>query len=80
MPKPKVKIYSTPRCIYCVKAKEFLTANNINYEEVDVAEDKKAREEMVQKTHQLGVPVIQVDNTVIIGFDKEALKKALNIK
>ncbi len=77
---PQVKIYSTPTCVYCRMAKEFFKKNNIAYEEHNVAEDAKAREEMVNASHQLGVPVIVVDNQVIVGFDQRMLSQALGIK
>lgn len=75
-----VKIYSTPTCVYCKMAKEFFKKNNVAYEEFNVAEDMKAREEMVNLSHQLGVPVIAVDNQVIVGFDRETLAAALGVK
>ncbi len=78
--KPKVTIYSTPTCPYCVMAKEFLDEHKIKYEDLDVAENEHAREEMVKISEQMGVPVITVDRKVIVGFDKEKLKKALNLK
>ena len=76
----KVKVYSTPTCTYCQKTKAFLKENNIEYEDINVAEDETAREEMIEKTGQMGVPVIEVDDQLIVGFDKEALKKALKLK
>ena len=76
---PKVKIYSTSTCPWCVKTKEFLKANNVKYEEVNVGMDEKARNEMFQKSGQFGVPVTDVNGTIIVGYDKEALKKALSI-
>lgn len=76
----KVKIYSTPTCFYCKKAKEFLKENNVEYEEFNVAEDESAREEMIEKSGQMGVPVIVIGNRIIIGFDKEELKAALGLK
>jgi len=60
-------------------AKEFFKKNNIQYEEANVAEDEKAREEMVEKSHQLGVPVIDVDSKILVGFNEAELKKALNL-
>ncbi len=77
---PKVKIYSTPTCSYCTMAKGFLLENNIEFTEYDVAEDEKARKEMVEKSGQMGVPVIDIDGKIIIGFDQEAMKEALGIK
>ena len=75
----KVTIYSTPTCVYCKMAKDFFAKNNIAYDEHDVAADTAARKVMFDKTHQMGVPVIMVDEQVIVGFDKEALEKALGI-
>ena len=74
-----VKIYTTPSCVYCRMAKELFKKNNIEYQELDVAKDLKAREEMVKKTGQLGVPVIDIDGEIVIGFDEERLKKLLDI-
>jgi len=61
-------------------AKEFFKANNLAWEEFNVAEDDEAREEMIKKSGQLGVPVIDVDGQIFIGFDKKGLAQALNIK
>jgi glutaredoxin-like YruB-family protein len=80
MPKAKVKVYSTPTCPYCKQAKEFLKQNGIEYDDIDVAADQKAADEMVQKSGQMGVPVLDVDGTIIVGFDKEAIKRALKLK
>ena len=60
-------------------AKEFFDENNIAFEEKDVARDLAAREEMIQRTGQMGVPVIQVDNETIIGFDKERIAGLLGV-
>ena len=76
----KVKIYSTPSCVYCKMAKDLFKKHNIEYEEHDVASDSKAREEMVYKSHQLGVPVIDIDGEIFVGFDRSVLAKALDIK
>ncbi|MEK7507516.1 MAG: glutaredoxin domain-containing protein [Patescibacteria group bacterium] len=75
-----VKIYSTPSCVYCRMAKDFFVKNNIQYSEYNVAEDEKAKEEMVNKSHQLGVPVIDVDGQIIVGFDKKTLAQLLGIR
>ena len=72
-----VKIYTTITCPWCVKTKEFLKANNVKYEEISVSNDEKARTEMFKKSGQMGVPVIDVEGTVIVGYDKDALKKAI---
>ncbi|MFC1559636.1 glutaredoxin domain-containing protein [Candidatus Margulisiibacteriota bacterium] len=75
-----VKVYSTPTCPYCKKAKEFLTQNNIKFDNIDVSADKAAAEEMVNKSGQMGVPVLDIDGTLIVGADMPAIKKALNLK
>jgi glutaredoxin 3 len=76
----KVIIYSTPYCVYCKAAKEFFAEHGVEYEEKDVAKDEKAREYMIQRSGQLGVPVIEVDDTVVVGFDKKKLVTLLAIK
>ena len=77
----KVRVFSTPACPYCHQAKEFLKSHGIAYEDIDVSKDQEAANEMIEKSGQMGVPVIIVDNkVVIIGFDRESLKKALKLK
>lgn len=76
---PKIKIYSTPTCPYCVTLKEFLKSKSIAFEDVNVASDAQAREEMIQKSGQMGVPVVDIDGEIIVGFDKERISKLLNI-
>jgi len=75
----KVLIYSTPTCPWCTKVKEFLKNHNIEFEDFDVSEDKNRAEEMVKKSGQRGVPVIDIDGKIIIGFNEEKLKEALNL-
>ena len=74
-----VKIYTTPVCVYCKMAKNFFNENQVKFEEVNVAADTKAREEMIAKSHQIGVPVIEVDGKIIIGFDRPRLSQALGL-
>ena len=76
----KVIIYSTPSCVYCKMAKEFFAKNSVQYEEFNVGSDLKAREEMVAKSHQLGVPVIVVGNDIMVGFDRAKLAHKLGIE
>ena len=75
-----VKIYTTTTCSYCKMAKEFFKKNNVNYIEVNVENDEKAAEEMIEKSGQMGVPVIDVNGKIIVGFDRPALEKALKLK
>lgn len=76
----EVKIYTTPTCAYCRMTKAFFEKNNIQYQELNVAADLGAREEMIHTSGQLGVPVITVDGEVVIGHDPEELSRLLNIK
>jgi len=76
----KVKVYSTPVCPWCNKVKDFLRENNIEFEEVDVAEDREAAMEMIKKSGQTGVPVIEIDGKMIVGFNEPEIRKALNLK
>ena len=77
--KNTVTIYSTPTCAYCKMAKEFFKENKIEFKEINVAEDSMAAQEMIRKSGQSGVPVIEANGNIIIGFDKPALKKALGL-
>ncbi|MEM4363706.1 MAG: glutaredoxin domain-containing protein [Candidatus Diapherotrites archaeon] len=78
--KPKITIYTTPTCIFCNLAKEFFKKNKIKYQEFDVLEDEEKAKEMIQKSGQQGVPVIDINGKIIIGFDRNAIKKELGIK
>ncbi|HSW57691.1 MAG TPA: glutaredoxin family protein [Dehalococcoidales bacterium] len=75
-----VKVYSTPNCPWCRRTKQFLENNNIKYQDMNVAEDKAARNEMIEVTHQLSVPAITIDGQIIIGFKENELKEKLGIK
>jgi len=77
---PQITIYTTPTCVYCKMTKEFFKKNNVVYEEKDVMSNDAAREEMIKKSGQLGVPVIDIDGEIVVGFDQRALGKLLNIK
>ena len=74
-----VTIYSTPTCTYCNAAKEFFTAHNIPFEAFDVAADLAKRQEMIEKSGQMGVPVILVDSELVVGFDRPKLSELLGI-
>jgi glutaredoxin-like YruB-family protein len=75
-----IKIFSTPSCPYCVTLKEFLREKNFEFEDIDVSKDEKALQEMVAKTGQFGVPVIDINDQVVVGFDKERISNILGIK
>lgn len=74
-----VTIYSTPTCHFCHAAKDFFTDNHVTYTEHNVASDLAKRQEMIQKSGQMGVPVISIDDEVVVGFDEEKLKTLLEI-
>ncbi len=75
----KVIIYSTPTCHYCKVAKEFFERNNIAYEDLDVYADIDSRRVMMQKSGQMGVPVIDIDGEIIVGFNKPKIAKILGV-
>lgn len=68
-----VKVYSTPACPYCIMVKKYLETKNVNYEDYDVTKDSIARGEMVSKSGQRGVPVVDIDGNIILGFDKDRI-------
>ena len=72
-----VIIYSTPTCPYCKKAKEYFKENDVNFTDIDVSEDTDKQQEMVDKSGQMAVPVIDIDGTIIVGFDKGKIDEAL---
>lgn len=74
-----VTIYSTPTCHFCQLAKEFFTENGVKYTEHNVAADTEKRQEMINKSGQMGVPVILVGDELIVGFDKEKLEASLGV-
>ena len=74
-----VKVYSTPTCPWCIRVKQFLKENNIAFEDYDVGTDHAKGEEMVNKSGQMGVPVIDIEGEIIVGFDKERIKAALGL-
>lgn len=74
-----VTIYSTPVCHFCHSAKEFFNENKVDFTEYDVAADAKKRQEMIEITGQMGVPVIQIGEDVVIGFDEEKLRELLEL-
>lgn len=74
-----VMIYSTPVCHYCQAAKAFFNENNVSYEDINVAEDAEKRQEMIEMTGQMGVPVIKIGNDVVVGFDEPKVKELLGM-
>jgi len=77
---PKVRIFSTPACPYCVSLKQYLKENNIEFEDNNAAADPAARDEMIEKSGQMGVPVAEIDGEIVIGFDKAKISELLKLK
>jgi len=75
-----VKIYTTSICPYCKMAKDFLNENKIKFEEINVEKNHEAVHEMIEKSGQAGVPVLDIRGTIIVGFDVEKIKKTLKLK
>ena len=75
----QVTIYSTPTCHFCHMAKEFFDENKVKYTDHDVSVDGNARNEMIEKSGQMGVPVIYIDDEMIVGFDEDRLREALGL-
>ncbi|MCL5730395.1 MAG: glutathione S-transferase N-terminal domain-containing protein [Candidatus Pacearchaeota archaeon] len=73
-----IKVYSTPTCPWCTRTKEFLKKNHVQFEDIDVSRDVNAAREMVAKSGQMGVPVIDANGKIIIGFNEAELKEAIN--
>ncbi|KKT82570.1 MAG: NrdH-redoxin [Candidatus Yanofskybacteria bacterium RIFCSPHIGHO2_02_FULL_44_12b] len=75
----KIQIYTTPYCGYCKMAKEYFKSKGLEYQEYDVFSDEKKRDEMVAKTGQMGVPVIDIDGEIVIGFNRPKINELLGI-
>jgi len=73
----KVVVYSTPTCPYCKRAKDYLSRKGVTYTDINVAQDREKANEMIEKSGQMGVPVITIDNEVIVGFNQDLLDKML---
>lgn len=76
----KLKIYTIPTCPWCMKTKEFLKKNKIKFEDINVASNQKAAKEIINRSGQTSVPVIDIDGKLILGFDEKKLKKVLKLK
>lgn len=74
-----VKVYHTPTCPWCIRAKQFLKDNNIDFQSIDVSVDQPAADEMMKKSGQMGVPVLDIEGEIIVGFDKEKIRQLLEI-
>ena len=72
-----ILVYSTPTCPYCRQAKEYLAAKGVAFEDINVADDLPRQQEMIEKSGQLGVPILDINGTIVIGFDKVKIDRAL---
>lgn len=79
MTQPTITIYSTPTCHFCHAAKDFFTENHVQFTDFNVATDLEKRKEMVEKSGQLGVPVIDIGGEIIVGFDEPRLRQLLSL-
>ncbi|MBW2990590.1 glutathione S-transferase N-terminal domain-containing protein [Candidatus Woesearchaeota archaeon] len=78
--KPTIKVYSTQTCPYCFKAKDFLKEKGVEFEDIDVSVNQEAAHEMIEKSGQMGVPVIDINGKIIVGFDQNAIEEAISKK
>ncbi|MDD5679841.1 MAG: glutaredoxin domain-containing protein [Candidatus Omnitrophica bacterium] len=74
-----IKVYSTPTCPFCIRAKQFLKDNNVIFEDIDVSANQDKAQEMMKKSGQMGVPVLDIDGEIVVGFDKAQIKELLDI-
>lgn len=74
----KVIVYSTPTCPYCVYAKEYFKQKGVEFEDIDVTKDESLAREMIMKSGQMGVPVIEIDSNIVIGFQPDVFEELLS--
>lgn len=75
----KVTVYSTPTCPFCMKTKQYLQDNGIEFDNIDVSQDQAKVQEMVEKSGQMGVPVIDIEGEIVVGFDRDKIASALGL-
>lgn len=75
----KIKVFSTPTCPYCHQLKDYLKEKEVDFEEIDVSQDQEKAEKMVEKSGQMGVPQMWVDEEIVVGFDKGKVDELLNL-
>lgn len=77
---PKVIVFSTPTCSYCNMAKQYFRSKNVRFRDVDVSQDAAAARDLVRRTGQMGVPVIDIGGKLIVGFDRPKINQLLGLK
>lgn len=75
-----IKVYSTPTCPYCITLKNFLKEKGFEFKDIDVSSDLEAQKEMIEKSGQMAVPIVDIDGQIVVGFDREKIMKLLKIK
>lgn len=75
-----IKLYTTPTCVYCITLKEYFKNRNIDFKEVDVSKNQEELQEMIKVSNQMGVPVVDIDGEIVVGFDKVKIDKLLKIQ
>ena len=75
-----VKVYSTPTCPFCLRVKQYLKDNSVEFEDIDVSADQARIKEMVQKSGQMGVPVVDIEGDIVVGFDKGKIAEKLGLE
>ncbi len=76
----RVLVFTTPTCPWCSRAKSFLRESKIPYKEIDVSKDRRAAADLVKRSGQMGVPVIEIDGRIVIGFDQKKISQLLGLK
>jgi glutaredoxin-like YruB-family protein len=76
---PKIVIFTTPTCVFCRKAKEYFLSRRLKFKEIDVSKDPAAAQDMVRRSGQMGVPVILINNHVVVGFDVAKIERLLAV-
>lgn len=74
-----IKIYSTPTCVYCATLKEYLKSKKTEFLDIDVSKSEKDLQEMIKISGQMGVPVVDIEGEIIVGFDKQRIDELLKI-
>jgi glutaredoxin 3 len=78
--KHRVLVFTTPTCSWCTRVKAYLRENRVQFREIDVSRDQKAADNLVRKTGQMGVPVVEIDGRPIVGFDKQRIDALLGLR
>jgi len=79
-PQKRITVFSTPVCPYCITLKAFLKDKGFDFEDVDISQNEKKKEEIIEKTGKMQAPIIEIDDQIVVGFDKEKICQLLNIK